>query len=58
MATLERLLCDRDLAAAMGAEARRLVLDKFSMLRFARRFRRSINAAKKKGRKRNFDVAA
>jgi hypothetical protein len=42
----------------MGAEARRLVLDKFSMLRFARRFRRSINAAKKKGRNRNFDVAA
>jgi hypothetical protein len=53
----ERLLRDRDLAAAMGAEARRIVMDKFSMLRFAQRFRRSINTAKKKWRKRKFDVA-
>ena len=53
----ERLLGDRDLAAAMGAEARRLVAEKFSMLRFAKRFRRSLDLARKKWRKRKFDMA-
>jgi glycosyltransferase involved in cell wall biosynthesis len=53
----ERLLQDRELAAAMGAQARRIVTEKFSMLRFAQRFRRSISIERKRWRKRRFDAA-
>lgn len=42
------LLEDRDLAAAMGAEARRIVQHKFSLPRFGKCFRRSIDRARKK----------
>ena len=48
----EQLLADPELAARLGAEARRVVGDRFHVRRFRADFRQAINAAQKRFRKK------
>jgi len=49
----KRLLCDRQLAEDMGKQARKIVCEQFTLGKFAKKMRRSIEKAHKKWRKLN-----